>query len=133
MITIAIILPILVLAIKLILNYRLWLHAKPVQHTKEWIVMAAACLPSIVIFTIESKLVWLAAAPLSALMIAFFIWIFFDGIYNKLRGFNWWFTGSNDKDDAKADNFLQGLKLWQHIVIKLVGFSVFITTYILTK
>jgi len=133
MLIIATILPIIVLVTKLVLNYRLWLKHKPVKHSREWIIMAAGCIPSIVIFTSESRLIWLAAAPLAGLMIAFFIWLFFDGLYNKLRGFNWWFTGSDDADDAKADNFLQRLKLWQHIVLKVGGLALLITVYILTK
>jgi hypothetical protein len=66
-------------------------------------------------------------------MMAFFIWLFFDGLYNKIRGFNWWFTGSNDADDAKTDNFLQGLKLWQHVAIKVGGVVVTVTLYIIFK
>ena len=74
-----------------------------------------------------------AAFAIPAAMIALFIWLFFDGLYNKVRGFNWWFTGSNDPDDAKTDNFLQRLKLWQHVVIKIGGLALFVTLYILTK
>jgi len=133
MLTAAIILPVFVVVLKLVLNYRLWLQHKPVNHTKEWLLMAACCIPSIIIFTMQSKLVWLAAAPVAALMIAFFIWLFFDGFYNVLRGFNWWFTGSNDADDAKTDNFLQQLKLWQHVLIKIGGLIIFITLYIIFK
>lgn len=133
MLAIAIILPIIVLAIKLILNYRLWLKHKAVKHSKEWFIMAAGCIPSIVLFTKLSPLIWYLSAPLSAAMIAFFIWFFFDGFYNVLRGFNWWFTGSNDTDDAKTDNFLQQLKLWQHVLIKIGGLIIFITLYIIFK
>jgi len=67
------------------------------------------------------------------LLVAFFIWLMFYGFYTLVRGFNWWFTGSNDPDDAKTDNFLQGLKLWQHVVIKIGGLALFVTLYILTK
>jgi len=133
MIWIAIILPIIVLVTKLVLNYRLWLKHKAVKHSKEWFIMAAGCIPSIIIFTMQSKLIWLAAGPLSALMIAFFIWLFFDGLYNKLRGFGWWFTGSDDADDANTDNLLQQLPLWLHILLKVGGLALFITVYILTK
>ena len=48
-------------------------------------------------------------------------WLLFDGIYNRIRGFNWWFTGSNDRDDAGTDNFLQSIPLWLHVTIKVAG------------
>jgi len=131
MMTIAIIIPIVLLIIKLVYDYRLWLGSKPVNHKKEWLILAACCIPSIVLFTLQSNFAWYFAAPLSGLMIAFFIWLFFDGLYNKLRGFGFWFTGSDDPDDAKTDNFLQSLKLWQHIAIKVGGLLLLILTYIL--
>jgi len=131
MIAIAIIIPIFLLIIKLVNDYRLWLDSKPVNHSKEWKILVACCIPSIILFTLKSNLDWYFAIPLSGLMIAFFIWLFFDGIYNVLRGFNWWFTGSDDADDAKSDNFLQSLKLWQHIAIKIGGLALLITIYIL--
>jgi len=130
MLIIAIILPIIVLALKLVLNYRLWLKHKPVKHSKEWVIMATGCCPAIVILAMQGT--WYLTGPMAAAAIAFFIWLFFDGIYNKLRGFNWWFTGSDDADDAKTDNFLQRLSLWQHILIKVVGLALFITLTILS-
>jgi len=129
----AIVITLLIILIKVFINYEDWLNARHVKHTKEWLYMAAASLPAIFFFTKASALTWYYAAPLSALMIAFFIWLMFDGFYNKIRGFNWWFTGSDDKDDAKTDNFLQGLKLWQHVLIKIGGNAVLITTYLITK
>ena len=117
-----------------IIAVKVWYdYYHPVHHTKEWWYMAIASTPAIYFFTQASALSWYFAAPLSALMIAWFIWLMFDGFYNLVRSFNWWFTGSNDPDDAKTDNFLQGLKLWQHVVIKIGGNAVLITTYILTK
>ncbi len=74
--------------------------------------MAAASIPAIFFFTKASDLDLIFSIPISGLMIAFFIWLLFDGIYNLIRGFNWWFTGSDDADDAEADNFLQGLKMY---------------------
>ncbi len=118
MIWIAIAIPILCLVAKLVYDYRLWLRHKNVNHKKEWLIVALACVPSILIFTMESTLTWYFAAPVAGIMDAFFIWLFFDGIYNKLRGYGWWFTGSDDQDDATTDNILQRLKLWQHILIK---------------
>jgi len=130
MLTTAIILPIIIVAVKLLLNYQLWEKGKPVKHTKEWWIMAVGCVPSIVLFTKLSPVIWYIVAPVSAAMIAFFIWLFFDGLYNVIRKFNWWFPGSNDADDAKTDNFLQRLKLWQHVAIKVGGLILFITLYI---
>jgi hypothetical protein len=146
MIAIAIIIPFIIVAIKVMLNYEDFINVRPINHSKEWRIMALCSLPAVVIFAIKSslflmpseylilKVLYTAAAfAIPGLMIAFFIWLFFDGPYNKVRGFNWWFTGSNDPDDARTDNFLQQLKLWQHIVIKIGGLALFVTLYILFK
>lgn len=120
----------LILTVKLILNYRKWLKEKTVAHSKEWFIMAFFLLPAIYLLTIHSSLHWAIAAALSSLLIAWLVWNLFDGIYNLLRGFNWWYTGTDDKEDAKTDNFLQGLKLWQHIAVKLIPLGIFCFIYI---
>jgi len=131
MITIAIIIVLFITFVKLIYDYYLWLDNKPVNHRKEWLIVAISSTPSIFVFAKESDLIWCYSIPLSAVMIALFIWLFFDGLYNVLRGYNYWFTGSNDPDDAKMDNLLQGLKLWQHITVKTVPLILLIFIYVL--
>lgn len=117
----AIIFVLIILVVKLVSNYNLWLKHKQVNHSKEWVFMAVASIPSIIIFKNYCTLPILFSVSISGAMIAGFLWMCFDGLYNLLRGYGWWFTGSEDgKDDAKTDNFLQGLRLWEHITIKCV-------------
>lgn len=136
----------LIITVKLAYDYNEWKHGRAVNHPEEWWLMVVAALPAVYFFTMESRLHWIefdsiflsilvliACIFLSAAMMAFFIWLFFDGLYNKVRGYNWWFTGSEDADDAKTDNFLQGLKLWQHVLIKVGGLALFVTLYIIFK
>ncbi len=130
--TIAIIIVVIGLVIKLFVDFKLWKKHKSPNHPKEWALLALFCVPSIILFGKESQLDLYISLPLSAIMIAFFIWFFFDGIYNLLRKFNWWFTGSDDKDDAFTDNILQKLKLWQHVLIKLLPLIASITYYVIT-
>jgi len=131
MITTAIIIVVLIMFVKLVYDYHLWLDKEPVNHRREWLMTAICSTPSIFVFTKESGLMWYYSIPLSAAMIALFIWLFFDGLYNVSRGYNYWFTGSNDPDDAKTDNFLQGLTLWQHITVKTVPLILLIFIYVL--
>lgn len=121
------------LTVKLIVDHRLWKAEKPVNHSKEWKLVVLSNLPSIAMFTFCSNAPWYISLPASSLAIAWFFWLFFDGIYNVSRGQNWWFTGTDDPDDAKTDNFLQKLKLWQQIAIKVGGFVFFLLLYILTS
>lgn len=132
MINIAILITVITLIVKLVHDYKKWLNSKPVNHKKEWLMMVAANIPSIIIFTLQSSLAWYYAAIVSGLMIAFFIWLFFDGIYNLLRGYGIFFTGSDDPDDADADNFLQSVPLWLHVVIKVGGLALFVILYAIT-
>ena len=128
----SIIFVLIVIVVKLVYDYKLWLKHKQVNHFKEWAFMAAASIPSIVIFAKHSELPAMFSIPICGGMIAGFIWMFFDGIYNLLRGYSWWFTGSEDgNDDAKTDNFLQGLRLWEHITIKSVFLFIPLFIYLL--
>lgn len=120
-----------VITIKLIYDYNLWLSHKPVNHKLEWVYMAIACIPSIILFARQSTLPFWVGCFVSALMIADFIWFFFNGIYNKLRGYGWWFTGSGGKDGAITDKFLMGLKDWQQKLFEVVPLISLITIYII--
>lgn len=136
----AIILSIIILAVKVVYDYYTWLEKRNginnksiTAHFKEWVLMAIASIPSIILLCKESGLDWYLSAPLAGLMIAFFIWLFFDGLYNKLRGFGWWYNGSDEEDDAGTDKFLKSIPTWLQGVLKIGGLVLFITIYILTK
>lgn len=130
---IAIVLLLIVLAVKVFIDVRLWMNERKIDHKKErwrWWVLALSCSPSIALFTLASNFLWYIAAPLSAVMCALFIWLMFDGIYNIARRENWWFTGTNDKEDAIPDNFLQAVPLWMQILLKTVPLATLIYLYI---
>jgi len=130
MILIAIAIPVIVLVWKLYTNFQKWKkHIEP-KHFKEWCIMAIACAPSILIFGHMLSLKWYYSYTIPAVFLCFFLWIFFDGLYNKMRNYGWWFTGSDDPEDAKTDNFLQSIPLWLHITIKLIGFLGGLVLYI---
>jgi hypothetical protein len=127
----AISLVVLIITVKLLYDYGQWKKENyNINHTKEWWIVAACSLPSVIMFTYKSALVWWLALPLSAAMVAFFIWLVFDGIYNLIRLKNWWYTGTNDADDAATDNFLQRISLWQHKLLKIGGVIILETIYI---
>lgn len=134
----AILIPILVLAAKLAYDYRQWLkHRNQVNtrsitnHSLEWVIMAAVCAYPVYWFTVHSSLPWPLAALDSAAMISLFIWLFFDGLYNKLRGFNWWFTGSGESTAANTDKFLKRLPVWLQAVVKVGGVVATAVIYII--
>lgn len=131
--TIAIVLLLIVLAAKVIGDYKLWLKERHINHKKErwrWWLIVLGCAPSITLFTLSSDFFWYIAAPISAAMCALFIWLMFDAIYNKLRGFGVWYTGTDDEGDAAPDNFLQAMPLAIHILIKTVPLGLLIYFYI---
>lgn len=120
----------LVLAAKLAYDLRLWYNReikatskKTVIHWKEWIVMAAACSPSIYYLKKFIHLHWALATIIAGAMCALWLWSWFDGLYNKFRGFNWFYTGSVDKDDPSTDKFLRKVGIAGQIIIKYCGFA----------
>lgn len=107
----------IVLAVDLITDYRKWLRGKPVRHSWEAFVRVLCLTPAIILLT-RFEWYWFVVP---AFMVMFWYWLLFDGFYNTLRGYNWWFTGSDDVDDAHSDNLLQELTLKQHIALKVAG------------
>lgn len=108
--------------IDLYTDFNLWKENKPVNHKRGAILRLLGLIPA-------NILIGLAAIPLLGSL----YWFLFDGFYNVLRGFNWWFTGSNDVDDAKTDDFLQRLKPWQHQAIKIGAIILSLTFYLMVK
>ena len=106
---------ILTITVDLATDYRKWLKQKPVNHVWGAILRMAGLAPALYLMGWEYTLLVLSV-----------YWFAFDGLYNTLRGFGWWFTGSDDPDDAQTDNLIQQLKQWQHIALKvgLIGAGV---------
>ena len=130
MIWIAIILLLAALGYKLIHDLKLYMSNRSVNHKLGWVTMVLMCSPSIVLFTLSSNFFWYLALPISAGMCSAFIWLWFDGIYNLYRGYGFWFTGSNDKDDAASDNILQSIPLWAQVILKTVPLISLVYIYI---
>jgi len=110
-----------VLAWDVLTDYRKWLKGHGVAHAKEAWIRCLLLIPAIVLFTIAHKGNSWTSLLYSVAMCFFVFWTLFDGLYNVLRGFGWWFTGSDDEEDADTDNFLQSIPKWLHILIKLGG------------
>ena len=114
---IAIALIILILVIKTFYDFHLWKQHIPVNHPKEWVVMAISSAYSIYYFGHHSSLAWWMSYTLSALMCAAFIMFFFNGWYNTKRGFNWWFLGDLGPKSAISDKFFKRVgPFWQKAI-----------------
>lgn len=132
------------LAYKLKNNFEKWKIDKPVNHSKEWkwVALAEATTAGLFFIILSGRELWYSI-PVSLLMIAFWFWFLFDGLYNVIRKryainsgwklingqYDFWYTGSNDKDDAVTDNFLQRLTPSQHKVLKVLLIILFTYLY----
>lgn len=140
-----IILFLLPLAYKVKNNFEKWKIDKPVNHSKEWkwVALAETTTSGLFFIFLSDQPLWYSI-PVSLFMIAFWFWFLFDGWYNLIRKkyaersgwklingqYDFWYTGSNDKDDAVSDNFLQRLKPWQHKALKISLIILFTYLYI---
>jgi hypothetical protein len=113
-----ILIAILPLIFKLYKDYRLWLANKPVNHKKGLILVATMYTPVIFLWADYSNYNIIIGIIISTGFLASGYWFLFDGLFNILRGFGWWFTGSDDADDARFDDFLQKIPKWAHVLIK---------------
>jgi len=127
---IATILFLLILAAKLWYDLRQWKKKVAINHKIEIIIVGIVCVPVAILAAQNSAANFVFALPLSVIAMACFWWPVFDIAYNLLRREKPFFTGSEDgKDDAKFDNFLQRLKLWQHVGVKALCFALSLFIY----
>lgn len=129
-IVLAILFFLVVLAFDLYSDYKKWITNRSVDHTFEAWQRGMFLVPSVLAFhmAIPDREIW--SILIVPLPIFFYYWFLFDGLYNKLRGYDWWFLGSDDSDDAKLDNLLQAIgKTWGKI-LKIGGIIISTLLYI---
>lgn len=115
-----------VLAWDLWSDYRKWLRSRTVNHKKEAILRMILLIPSGILFMWDQP--WFFIFAVVPLM-GFWWLLLFNGIYNRLRGFGWWFAGSVDPDDSWIDRWIySGSNTAQVIIIP--GVFVSTVTYI---
>lgn len=133
MIIIPMILFFIPLGIKLWIDIRKWKKEQSVNHPGEavWLIPIEICTAGVGFF-VFSDVSPIISIPIVLGLLFFWYWTLFDGFYNILRNKNWWYTGTDDEDDAKTDDFLQQLSLTQHILLKIGGIVAFTLAYILT-
>lgn len=124
----AIILATAVLAWDIKSDFRYWKEEKPINHNNQGFKRILLLSPSIIMLAIPIS--WWAIAAATP-MIMFWYWLLFDGLLSNKKRFNFWSLGSDGPEDGVLDNFLQSLKRWQHIAIKIGGVIISTTLYIL--
>jgi len=87
-----------------------------VKHTKEAWIRAILLTPSAICLVLFNPS--LLILPIVIVLQGSWYFLLFDGLLNKAKGQNWWFTGSIDPDDAESDQFLRKLTLTQHKLLK---------------
>lgn len=126
----AIVLLVGALALFLVKDLKKWRNGIPVDHGGKTVIKRLPFqLPAAICFCIYANN--LAAIPIAYIMMNFFWWEFFDGIYNIARKKKWRFNGSfNDigHTDAFTDKMLRKMKPLQQALLKwgLILISVFV-------
>jgi len=132
MIWIAVILFFAILAWDVISDYRKWLIHRAVDHGAEaWLRILLMIVPTVFFCIAHTPQFDIWVLTNVGFMQFFTFWLLFDGFYNKLRGYSWWFAGSDDADDPFLDDLIQKYPKLAAI-LKVAGAVIFITVYILT-
>ena len=116
---------VLIIVIKAIVDKKQIAKGKGIAHSKEWFIVAVCSLPAIYLFGERNVFQTIAAIP----MCMGFIWFFFDGLLNKLRGKDFWYTGIRFAHSAKSDGFLQRFTPKFQMVIKFSALLIPILIY----
>jgi hypothetical protein len=112
----AIILLAATLTIDLATDYRRWLRGKPINHKRGAVLRLIGLIPAVVLLSWHGSL-WLIIA--ATLMTGLLYMNLFDGLFNILRGFPWFYAGSNGPEDGVIENLLQEYQWLQ--VVKIIG------------
>lgn len=122
-------------------DFKYWKEERPINHNNQGFKRLMLLTPSIIMYSIplywEINNFWLQIGVISLIvswsvfMVCFRYWLLFDGLLSNKKRFNFWSLGSDGPEDGVTDNFLQRLKKWQHISIKVGGSLIFTTIYIL--
>lgn len=132
MIWIAVISFFAILAWDVITDYRKWLKHHSVDHGAEaWLRILLMIVPTVFFCIAHTPEFDIWVLTNVGFMQFFTFWLLFDGLYNKLRGYGWWFAGSDDQDDPFLDDLIQKYPKLAAI-LKVAGAVIFITIYILT-
>jgi hypothetical protein len=113
----------------IISDYKKWKKKIPINHTGQLILRSFLLIPCILLLVIPYVSVWQILAALG--MAGSIWWEFFDGFYNKIRGFSWRFNGTVDPDDSFLDRFLYKFSPLQETILKWGLIVIFTTLYIL--
>lgn len=111
-------------------DYKKWKKKIPINHRNQLILRAFLLIPSILLLVMPYESVWQILAAIG--MQGAIWWEFFDGFYNKIRGFPWRFNGTKDPDDSFLDKFLYKLSPLQETILKWGLITIFTTLYILS-
>lgn len=105
-------------------DYRLWLKEKRRPHKKGWRLKAVTSIPALCILFWVSEYKWYYAGGFSVFMAMSWFLVLFSGVYNLLRGYGFFFNGSEDgKSDAITDNCFQSMPFWLGNIIKVLIFA----------
>jgi hypothetical protein len=116
------------LTIDLATDYRRWLRGKPINHTRGAVLRLIGLLPAVVLLSWHGSF-WLIVA--ATLMTGFLYINLFDGLFNILRGFPWFYPGSDGPEDGVVENLLQKYPWLQ--AVKVMGAVVAIVWYVIIK
>lgn len=131
-----IILFVVALAIELVIDYLNYLKKRTIRHKTKPVKRFFMLLPSMVCFIAAHHWSWYYSAGVVVIMEAFAWWLLFDGLYNVIRKFNWWFNGGHndptEPDSSTLDEWLSHLTDKQEAILKIGGTALFIIFYSLT-
>jgi hypothetical protein len=122
---------VIVLAANVVYDYRKWLRNQGVRHKKDFIIRCILLVPSLYLFAKALPVTWVWSLIISGAMMGFVFWFLFDGLYNVIRGYKFFETGSIDKDESTTDNTQRFLGKFASILIKIIFSIATVTIYVI--
>lgn len=116
----------MILRYKVTLDYLQWKQGFQVDHVKEWtdfVIQLMPCYLGLAMMKYRNDISFGRAIRIliiSAVLVASLWWLAFDGWFNTIRGFGFWFNGSvGSHDTSDYDKILRLLPDWGEAGLKI--------------
>lgn len=105
---------------KVVYDFKLWKKHIPINHAKEILIVSIPVGVSVYLFGYESDCSFPLNYLISFLLCASWYMFLFNGGFNLVRHFNWWFIGTPDPNDSGTEKFFRKIGMPATIALQIL-------------
>ena len=128
MVVAAIVILLLTIYFKVAYDFKLWQRHLPINHAKEIAIVSIPVGVSVFLFGYASGFAFPYNYLAAIFLCGSWYMFLFNGLYNLVRHFNWWFIGTPDDNDSLTEKFFRAIGMPTTIALQVL--LIIISTYL---